>query len=172
MSSMPDSLTFINTSPLLYLHQVGQLNILPRLYGSIIAPIAVKEELIVGQTKGINVPNLASLEWLQIGTVKSTSAIPNVIDLGLGEAQVIALGRGNSNSLLILDDQLGRKITTLYELRFTGTLGVLVKAKQAGYLTAISPIISQLQATGMWLTKPVIQTALKLAEEIEMEDNS
>lgn len=53
---MPDTPVFINTSPLFYLHQVGQLEILPKLYDLVITPKAVEEELSVGRERGIDVP--------------------------------------------------------------------------------------------------------------------
>ncbi|NEP76535.1 DUF3368 domain-containing protein [Okeania sp. SIO2G5] len=164
MSSTPDTV-ISNTSPLLYLHQVGQLNLLPQLYGTVITSDAVNQELTVGKAAGVDVPDLSRLDWLQVQAISSPSTIPNVIDLGRGEAEVIALGLNNANSLLILDDQLGRRIAKLYQLRCTGTLGILIKAKQSGYVKAIAPIIAQLQSKGMWLTETVIQSALKLAEE-------
>lgn len=164
---MLDSLTaIVNTSPLLYLHQIGQLDILPKLYGSVTTPAAVEQELSVGRDKGIDVPNIQHLDWLSIVSLEVDAVIPNVIDLGRGEAEVIALGlRGKSSSLLILDDQLGRRVATFYRLRITGTLGVLIKAKQKGHMAAIAPIISQLQKQGMWLTEPIIKKALDLAGE-------
>ncbi|MBE9109406.1 DUF3368 domain-containing protein [Nodosilinea sp. LEGE 07298] len=164
---MPESLTFINTSPLLYLHQVEQLPILPKLYGTVIAPAAVAQELSVGRERGIDVPELNGLHWLQIRAIESALAVPNVVDLGRGEAEVIALGLQNPSGLLILDDQLGRRIAALSKLRYTGTLGVLVKAKQAGYLSSINSIIAKLQTKGMWLTPAIIQTTLELAGEAE-----
>ncbi|WP_207765395.1 hypothetical protein [Cuspidothrix issatschenkoi] len=51
---MPDSLVIVNTSPLLYLHQVGHLGLLQKLYGEVITPPAVIEELAVGKNQGIN----------------------------------------------------------------------------------------------------------------------
>lgn len=161
---MPDAV-ITNTSPLLYLHQVGQLNLLPQLYGNVIAPDAVKQELAVGQATGVDVPDLNGLDWIQIQAISSPSITLNVIDLGRGEAEVIALGLTKTNSLLILDDQLGRRIAKFYQLRYTGTLGVLIKAKQAGYLDAIAPIIAQLQQQGLWLTETVIHSALTFAGE-------
>jgi predicted nucleic acid-binding protein len=161
---MPDRLAIINTSPLLYLHQVDQLEILPQLYNQIVAPTAVEQELAVGKATSIDVPELSRLDWLQVQAV-NPAAVPNVIDLGRGEAEVIALGLKNLDGLLILDDQLGRKIAKFYQLRYTGTLGVLIKAKQSGYLKAIAPIITNLKKQGMWLADEIIETALKLAGE-------
>jgi uncharacterized protein len=164
---MLESPTFVNTSPLLYLHQVGQLSILPKLYGMIIAPAAVEQELSVGRARGVDVPDVTVLDWLQIQTIESALTVPNIVDLGRGEAEVIALGLQNPTGLLILDDQLGRRIAALSQLRYTGTLGVLIKAKQVGYLTAVRPIVAKLQTEGMWLTPTIVQTTLELAGEAD-----
>ena len=129
MLTMPDSLVIVNTSPLLYLHQVGYLELLQKLYGEVFTPPAVIEELAVGKNQGINVPDIHAIEWIYITPVKSISLIPAVIDLGQGEAEVLALGLENPGSLLIFDDQLARRIANIYHLKYTGTLGVLVKAK-------------------------------------------
>ncbi len=85
--------------------------------------------------------------------------------MGEGEAEVIALGIENLDSLLILDDALGRRIARLYQLTCTGTLGILVRAKQQGYIATVLPIIQALQDQGMWITQPVIEAILQMAEE-------
>lgn len=77
MLTMPDSLVIVNTSPLLYLHQVGHLELLKKLYGEVITPPAVIEELAVGKNQGINVPDIHSIEWISITPVKSSSLIPS-----------------------------------------------------------------------------------------------
>jgi predicted nucleic acid-binding protein len=77
---MPDHLAIINTSPLLYLHQVGQLEILPQLYNQIIAPTAVEQELAVGKAASIDIPELSRLDWLQVQAV-NPAAVPNVMAL-------------------------------------------------------------------------------------------
>lgn len=162
---MPEPSVIVNTSPLLYLHQVGYLKLLQNLYGMIIVPNAVVQELEVGARQGVNVPKINTLDWISIQSVQSISLIPTFIDLGKGEAEVIALGLENSASLLILDDQLGRRIANLYQLKSTGTLGVLVKAKQLGYLSAVKPIIQILRYQGMWLTDKIVNDVLRLAGE-------
>ncbi|MGV2389513.1 MAG UNVERIFIED_CONTAM: hypothetical protein LVR29_18495 [Microcystis novacekii LVE1205-3] len=44
---MPNPQVIVNTSPLLYLHQVGYLELLQRLYSQILTPSAVIEELAI-----------------------------------------------------------------------------------------------------------------------------
>jgi len=87
------------------------------------------------------------------------------MDLGRGEAEVIALGLENPNSRLILDDTLGRRIARLQNLQFTGTVGVIVKAKQRGLVSAVLPVIVQLQEVGLWLSNEVVAEVLRQADE-------
>lgn len=162
---MPNPQVIVNTSPLLYLHQVGYLELLQSLYSQILTPPAVIEELAIGKNKGIDVPNIQAVEWISITLVKSVSLIPAIIDLGQGEAEVLALGLENPGSLLIFDDQLARRIANLYRLKYSGTLGVLVKAKQQGYLSSVAPVIAKLRHQGMWLTDKVVNDVLRLAGE-------
>jgi hypothetical protein len=53
---MPDRFVVSNTSPLLYLHQIGQLDLLRQLYGRVVVPEAVAKELARGAQLGIAVP--------------------------------------------------------------------------------------------------------------------
>lgn len=165
MLTMPNYLVIVNTSPLLYLHQVGYLELLQHLYGTILTPPAVIQELAVGKNQGINVPDINTFAWISITPVKSISLIPAVIDLGQGEAEVLALGLENPGSLLIFDDQLARRMANIYQLKYTGTLGVLVKAKKLGYLSSVAPVIETLRQQGMWLTDNIINDVLRLAGE-------
>ena len=162
---MPNNLVIVNTSPLLYLHQVGYLELLRHLYGIIVVSPAVQKELETGKLQGIDVPEINAIEWIQIRLVTSATLVPAVIDLGQGEAEVIALGLENPDSLLIFDDRLARRISELYGLKYTGSLGVLVKAKQAGYLPSVAPVIAMLRTQGMWLTEKIVNEVLRLSGE-------
>jgi predicted nucleic acid-binding protein len=55
---MPN-LVISNTSPLFYLHRLGQLELLHKLYGRILVPEAVAEELKAGGDQGEDVPDIA-----------------------------------------------------------------------------------------------------------------
>ncbi|GAB4294974.1 MAG: hypothetical protein Fur0025_31900 [Oscillatoriaceae cyanobacterium] len=162
---MPETTVIVNTSPLLYLHQVGQLELLQKLYRQVAVPPAVISELEVGNQQGIDVPKINSIEWIQVLPVASAVLVPAVIDLGQGEAEVLALGLETPNSLLIFDDKLARRIADLYHLKYTGTLGILVRAKQLGYLASVAPVIARLQGQGMWLDAHIINDVLRLCKE-------
>ncbi|MFE4106087.1 DUF3368 domain-containing protein [Almyronema epifaneia] len=164
---MPEPLVIVNTSPLLYLYQAGYLALLKQLYGKVITPMAVKKELDAGQQQGIQVPDLSQLEWLKVVTAQSSALVPVVTDLGAGETEVLALCLENPNSLMILDDQLARRMANIYQLKYTGTLGVLIKAKQAGYLESIAPVITKFQSLGMWLSANIMSEVLNLAGEAD-----
>ncbi len=162
---MPERRTISNTSPLLYLHLVRQLDLFPQLYGTVFVPPAVEAELQAGAERGVDVPQIKVLHWLQVMPLASVTSIPMVMDLGRGEAEVIALGLENPNSRLILDDTLGRRIARFQGLQFTGTVGVVVKAKQTGLVSAVSPIISALQEAGLWLSESLVAEVLRQAGE-------
>ncbi len=159
---MPDPVVVCNTSPLLYLHQVSQLELLRRLYGEVRIPPAVRAELRAGAEQGIDVPRPMELPWIRIEAVLDSTLVPAILDLGSGEAEAIALARQTPGSLLILDDALGRTVAQRSGLVYTGTLGILVKAKQKGLLAEVRPILEQLLTTTMYLSGNLI--ALVLAE--------
>src|SRR3954468_16179198 len=163
---MPDREVISNTSPLLYLHQVNQLGLLERLYGRIRIPAAVRDELRAGVQRGIDTPDLEKHHWIGVENLRDTTLLPIVVDLGAGEAEAIALALSFSESLLILDDGLGRRIAHLNRLTVTGTLGVLVKAKQAGLLPTVAPVIEALQHTTMYLGRELISAILRQAGEL------
>jgi predicted nucleic acid-binding protein len=97
--------------------------------------------------------------------LRDSSLLPVVNDLGPGEAEAIALALTAPGSLLILDDALGRRIARLNGLTCTGTLGVLIKAKERGLLPQVSPVIEELRRTTIYLTPALIKNVLEEAGE-------
>jgi predicted nucleic acid-binding protein len=85
-------------------------------------------------------------------------------DLGKGEAEAIAIAH-ERNALLILDDGLARRHAKVVGVTLTGTLGVLVKAKTAGYVPTVAPLVSKLTELGFRLSEQTREAILKLANE-------
>jgi predicted nucleic acid-binding protein len=163
---MPDPRVICNTSPLLYLHQIGQLELLDRLYRRVWTTPGVVDELAVGAARGHDVPLVAELSWVTIERPSGeVSQVPALGDLGRGEAEVIALATEWPNSLVILDEQAGRRVAASLGLRFTGILGVLLRAKKEGYLERVTPVLARLRETTMWLSDAVIRMVCEEAGE-------
>lgn len=141
------------------------LRILPALARSVTIPPAVLEEINVGRKLGIQLPDIAALDWITTRRPVSSAALPLVTDLGPGEAQVLALVLETKDAIAILDDALARQVAETLRLSMTGTLGLLLDAKRHGLIPAIGPLLEQLDALGFRLAPHTRMAVLKLADE-------
>ena len=161
---MPN-LTIVDTSPLFYLHRIGLLEVLHKLYSKITIPEAVKKELEAGQIQGEDVPQLAKYPWIEIMSVSTPEYLTLIVDLGPGESEVLALATYHPTALVILDDKLARQIAEMQRFRFTGTVGVLLRAKEKGFITALKPSIEKLLSLNFRLKPDLVKAILELAKE-------
>ena len=148
-----------------YLHQLGLLHLLPALADKVVVPPGVVAELEAGRRAGVNLPELTGLSWAVVRAPASQSALPLVVDLGRGEAEVLALGLETRQAVVVIDDSLARRRAKALSLRFTGTLGLILDAKRVGLVPAVSPLIDQLDALGFRLAQHTRQAVLRLADE-------
>ncbi len=154
-----------NTSPLQYLHQLGLLDAVRAIVGQMIVPPAVVAELEEGRFRGVDLPELHKLDWVLIRTPQSRTFVPLVTDLGSGETEVLMLALEAPEATVVLDDALARQLAEVLGLRLTGTLGLLLDAKQAGLVPALTPVLDQLQALRFRLAPHTRAAVLKLAGE-------
>ncbi len=68
-------------------------------------------------------------------------------------------------ALLIIDDDKARKVAKKLGLNITGSLGVFLKAKQAGIIPSVSTIIQKVQQTNFRYSQAVLNEILELADE-------
>lgn len=154
-----------NTSPLLYLYQIGGLDWFPKLFNDIWIPNAVVNELKEGQRKGYDVPNPKNYRWLQIVEPHSMPSEWLSLDLGSGELAAMALALENPSRIILLDDALARRTAQAAGLTIWGTLKVLLEVKRQSLLKSIEPVIDRLAEKGMWLSDDIRQRILILAGE-------
>lgn len=88
-----------DTSPLQYLHGIRQLPLLEQLYGRIVVPQAVIDELNVGRQQGYDVPDCSAYDWMQPETVTIPSVLKLITNLGAGEAETLALALAQPTDL-------------------------------------------------------------------------
>lgn len=155
-----------DTSPLQYLYQAERLDLLRVLYETIIVPEGVAEELLEGRSLGYGLPDLTEYEWIRITPVPQRRVLLLAADLGKGEREVLSLATERPHALVLLDDGLARRMARHLGIRFTGTLGVLLRAKTAGHLEVVKPVVHRLEALGFRLDSKTRAAILDLAEEV------
>ena len=91
-----------------------------------------------------------------------------VITLGVGRNRAIVSvlpGDVTAAADHVLDDALARQVARVLRIRITGTLGVLIDAKRAGFISAIAPQLDELQSLGFRLAAHTRAAALKIVGE-------
>jgi predicted nucleic acid-binding protein len=156
----------INTGPLLAIIAAqGSLSILKDLYRQVLVPYEVKKELTNhGSNRfGVTEFNEAGFLQVQLRPLSIPPILQNTLDSG--EASVIQLALIKKISTVCIDETIGRRIARLYNLKVTGSLGILLRAKNEGYPISIKSSIEQMQKKEIYLSTQLINFALKYAGE-------
>ncbi|MGD9978791.1 MAG: DUF3368 domain-containing protein, partial [Bacteroidales bacterium] len=92
-------------------------------------------------------------------------AVKYFLDLDAGEAETIVLATEIGANLIIIDEKLGRFHAKHADLKVTGTIGVLIKAKNEGIIKDLKPLLYELTEKDVWLSDKLIDDILKQAGE-------
>lgn len=159
-----------DTSPLIYLSWVGQLDLLRRLYGVVLVPGAVWAEMNRGgnaTTGASEVRAAIEGDWIRVAAVEPSLRVLELAAdrIDPGELEAIALAASH-HAILIIDDLDGRRVARLLGVEMTGTLGVLARAKREHQLAAIRPLLLRLmQETNFRLSRHLVDAVLADAGE-------
>ncbi|MDX2211826.1 MAG: DUF3368 domain-containing protein [Oculatellaceae cyanobacterium bins.114] len=136
-----------NTSPILNLAIVDQLELLRQQFGEILIPHAVLDELKVNEERPGSQAIRAAISsgWMKTQEV-SNEPLAQLLKqtLDRGEAEAIALAIELKADWTLLDEREGRKVAKSLGLNVTGILGILLRAKQLGELESLQPVIDNL----------------------------
>lgn len=144
-----------DTSCLILLEKIGELDILHKLFGTIITTAEVAEEF------GQQLPF-----WFELRQPANKN-YQSIIEVSVdkGEASAIALAIELDNCLLIIDDLKGRKLAHQLGLTIIGTIGIIVDAKLAGLIPSVKPILAKIKSTNFRITEQLELLILKKAGE-------
>jgi len=155
-----------DASPLIGLAAVGHLDLLRRLYGEVMIPAAVHQEL-TASSKAPGSTEIDSASWVQAQAVQNRSLVDALsLHLDLGEAEAIALAVEVDAELLLMDERRGRSAAVRLGRRVVGVLGVLIEAKRSGHLPAVGPVMEALSVqAGFRVSERLRRQVLEAAGE-------
>ncbi len=145
-----------DASCLILFHKIDELGLLKELFETVHITQIVASEF-----------NRPLPDWIQISNPVTGIHKGLIALLDPGEASSIALALEHSSSLLIIDERKGRKVAKQLQLTVTGSLGILVAAKQKKLLTAISPVLEKIEKTNFRLSDQLKSQVLRQAGESE-----
>lgn len=161
---MPDRPVVLNNTPLVALWTIGRLDLLRDLYQEVLIPQEVEDEFLATDesTRG---QALENAPWVKIVQLSRPRRAVAYVGLDPGEAAVLAVAEERDARLVVIDEKKARRFAERMGIPMTGTLGVLILAKEAGLLDSIAGPLTRLKEAGLFLSQDLVRQALRLAGE-------
>lgn len=159
-----------DSSPLIGLARIDQLDLLHLLYEEIWIPPAVQTELKPNAQRPGSQNLKAALEagWLSVArndqfSAETCTELLQILDIG--ESEAIALAEAMNARFLLIDERKGREVATRRGMPIAGIGAVLLAAKHHGHIQAVGIELNALRKTGYRLSDALVRKLLKLAGE-------
>lgn len=150
-----------DSSALVALSIVDKLDVLEKLFGEVYVPRAVYNEVSQeNKAESYKLKNYCKDRVLDI----QASANFN-ITLGKGESEAIVLYTEQNANFLLCDDKKAKKFAQSFGLKVIGSLGILLKAKERGFLSEIAPLIDILRGSRIFIDYKTYALVLGMAGE-------
>jgi predicted nucleic acid-binding protein len=149
-----------DTSPILYLILINQIELLPRLYDQIIIPDIVAEEMhAIGAPSPLKIWITNPPPWLQIRPAPPMNQ-PDLKRLHQGEQAAILLAQSIKADLLIVDDLAARQAAQKQGIQIIGLLGILGEAGRRNWIDFPTTLEQLLKTTNFRASPQLIQDLL------------
>lgn len=157
-----------DSSVLINLAGLQKLDLLNALYGQLIVPESVWEEVVTRGHGKLGTSAIQAAEWIEVRSVKNLALVHSLRqDLDAGEAEAIAVAVETEADLLLIDERLGRATAHYFGLRYVGLVGVLIAAKRRGLIATVKPDLDRLRnEIGFYLSDTLYQRVLSDENEI------
>lgn len=155
-----------DTSPLILLVKIGRLELLFQLYGQVLVPVSVLDEIRGRSTEETTaIESLVENQALEIqrGSPEALERVP--ADLGAGEREAIALAMETEADIVVLDDREGRRVARERDLPVTGTIGILIEARARDMIPSVRRELDRLIEAGMWIDEAFYHRILQEFDE-------
>ena len=163
-----------NAGPLIALGKLGQLSMLLTLYGDILIPSQVYNEVVINGLR-LGADDAPAIDFLvQQGPIRVVEvALPSPLpawaqSLDAGEIEVIVLGQQQVADWVLIDNEHARKAAREVGLPLKGTVGLLLEAWRQGYLSlqAFALLIQEIKhRPDLWISVQLCDRALAQAHQ-------
>jgi len=161
---MKGKIVIADASTLIGLSRIGQLSLFKKLFGEVIIPRGVYDEVAVERKERSHVFKKST--YLIIKDVEDRVSTDFLMaSFGKGEAQVLALAKEKKADLILLDEKRARKTVRRAGFKIMGILGILVISKDKGFIPSVKPFIEELNSQGFRISEKVMKRTLKEARE-------
>ena len=152
-------LVIADSSPLNVLINTDHIDILPRLFGTVIIPPEVSRELMDDKRpQAVRTFIARAPTWLIEQAPASLEPIPM---LHPGEAAAISLALEVHADLLLIDEIDGRRAAAARGIHVAGTIGVIEQAADRGLLD-LKEAFTAIKKTDFWISHELLDARLKL----------
>jgi len=149
-----------DSSALIALAVVDQLGLLEKLYDILYVPQAVYNEVIQ-----IDRPQSDKLKNFLHHKVQVVHLNITKLGLGLGELEAITLYKELDADILLIDDNRAKKYALINNVNVIGSLGILIKAKEKGYIDLVKPLLETMKQSEIYLSNNLVSKVLELCDE-------
>jgi predicted nucleic acid-binding protein len=150
-----------DSSALIALAVVDQLEVLEKLFGTVYVPRAVYDEI----SRANKAESRRLSEFCRDKVIDIQSHVEFNISLGRGESEAIALYSELDADFLLCDDKKAKRFAQSFGLNVIGSMGILLKAKATGYIDAVAPLIEILRSSNVFIDDRTCMLVLKMAGE-------
>ncbi len=127
-----------DTTPLISLMKIGQLELVNRLFGEIQIPDAVFDELVSNPkylSESKQIKECDYIHKVSVEDMKAVELLRRSTGLDAGESEAIILSDMIGADLLLMDEVKGRQVAKQMGIQLMGTVGFLLAANKEGYLS-------------------------------------
>ncbi|HIC93157.1 MAG TPA: DUF3368 domain-containing protein [Anaerolineae bacterium] len=152
-TSLPE-IVIANSGPLIALASIGEFRLLQDLFGEIVIPSAVYDEVVTQGNDQPGAKETKKADWIKVVEVQGRLAVDLLRnELDRGESEAIVLAKELEATRILIDEKLARRKARSVGLTPIGTLGVILMAKEARLVPAIRPLLDKLRQTPFRMTE-------------------
>ena len=149
-----------DSGPIIAFSRIGRLEILKSLFGQVVVPIGVYEELVINGAGRPGSAEVRRSSWIQRGQVRNPEGMKEFsASLHRGEREAIVLAHETGIPLLI-DERRGRRTAVDMGIVVIGSLTVLAEAHREGIIKNTASLIQDMLDSGYWIDPEIVDAFL------------